>query len=263
LILEIKNEYAVRRGYMLRVSSNATGENRDIVKRVLEEEGFHQNTIGRPYRTFRIDLAPSLEELRLNLSQEWRRCLNKAEKNNLTVIDGPGDDLFRKYVSLAEEMCDRKKIDMGINYHQYPRIQKDLPEALKMRVMVCESEGQPRSAIICSAIGDTGIYHLGATGNAGTKLYGSYLLHWRMMQWLKEKGIRYYDLGAFNPHLNPGVYQFKRGLAGKQECEDVFLNAYDGFFAWRSRWAKAMIFRQYVRSKLETLKFHRLSRGKG
>jgi hypothetical protein len=262
LIRAIKSEYAVRRGYMLRISSNATGERREVVKKILEDEGFHENTIGRPYRTFRIDLAPSLEELRLNLSQEWRRCLTKAEKNNLSGLEGSDDELFRKYIGLAEEMCDRKKIDMGLNYHQYPRIQKDLPEAMKMRILVCESEGQPRSAIICSAIGDTGIYHLGATGNAGMKLYGSYLLHWRMIQWLKEKGIRYYDLGAFNPRLNPGVYQFKKGLAGKRDCEAVFLSAYDGFFTWRSQFAKAMVVRQYVRSWLEALEFRQSSRGK-
>ena len=35
-------------------------------------------------------------------------------------------------------------------------------------------------------------------------------------EWIKEKGLRYYDLNGINPETNPGTYHFKRGLAGKK-----------------------------------------------
>lgn len=71
------------------------------------------------------------------------------------------------------------------------------------------------TGLVGSAHGDTGIYLLGATSDEGMKTKGSYLLQWRMVQWLKERGCRWYDLGGINPETNPGVYHFKAGLSGK------------------------------------------------
>jgi hypothetical protein len=34
------------------------------------------------------------------------------------------------------------------------------------------------------------------------------------MQWLKENGVRWYDLGGIDPDQNPGVYHFKKGMSG-------------------------------------------------
>jgi len=253
LLRRIKEEYAIKRGYMLRIWSHETGEMKEFIKRSLEAEGFWCNKLDRPYRTFLMDLSPPLEELRMNLLQKWRNCLNKAEKNGLNIIEGTSDDLFKIYVELADEMCKRKNIRLGVNYHRYGRIQQCLPNSLKMRIMVCYSEDKPVAAAVCSALGDTGIYLLGATGETGLKMNGSYLLQWQMIQWLKENGFRYYDLGAFNQQLNPTVFHFKKGLAGKKECEEVFLNEYDGFFSLQSRISLIMIVRQFLRIKYEAL----------
>src|SRR5262249_8598137 len=72
------------------------------------------------------------------------------------------------------------------------------------------------NALVVSAIGDTAIYLLGATSDDGLKLKGAYLLQWRAMQWLKERGCRWYELGGINPEENPGVYEFKSGFGGDQ-----------------------------------------------
>ena len=67
--------------------------------------------------------------------------------------------------------------------------------------MVCEYEGEPIAVSICSAIGDTGIYLLGASGDKGMNLNGSNLLQWQMIEWLKEQGCHWYDLGGINPKM--------------------------------------------------------------
>jgi lipid II:glycine glycyltransferase (peptidoglycan interpeptide bridge formation enzyme) len=72
------------------------------------------------------------------------------------------------------------------------------------------------SGLVGTAMGDTGIYLLGATSDAGMKSKGSYLLQWQMMQQLKARGCRWYDLGGINPDRNPGVYHFKQGLGGQE-----------------------------------------------
>ena len=54
----------------------------------------------------------------------------------------------------------------------------------------------------------------------------SYLLHWRIITWLKEHGYRYYDLRGYEPEKYPGVSQFKAGLSG----EDVrFMGTYETY----------------------------------
>jgi lipid II:glycine glycyltransferase (peptidoglycan interpeptide bridge formation enzyme) len=84
-----------------------------------------------------------------------------------------------------------------------------------MRIFLCEKDGQTLNAIVVSALGDSGIYLLGATSEEGLKPRGAYLLQWRALQWLKERGCRWYDLGGINPETNPGVFHFKSGLGGK------------------------------------------------
>src|SRR5580704_6435768 len=93
-------------------------------------------------------------------------------------------------------------------------MQEDLPEPHRMQVLICEDAGVPVAALAVSAMGDSAIYLLGATNEGGMKSQGAYLLQWTMIQWLKEKGIRWYDLGGIDPEMNPGVYSFKRGFSG-------------------------------------------------
>ena len=73
-----------------------------------------------------------------------------------------------------------------------------MPAPLKMQIFLCEKEGQLLNALIVTAIGDTAIYLLGATTDEGTKLKGAYLLQWRAIQWLKERGCRWTPTEAGN-----------------------------------------------------------------
>lgn len=236
-----REEYGRKRGCFLRIWPHATGQRKEHVGRALAEAGFTENLLERPYRTLMLDLSPSLEELRKNLLQKWRNCLNKAERNELVVVEGASDELFRVFQELAANMRERKHLGVSVDYEEYRRIQQDLPDAAKMQIMVCHHAGEPVAAAICSALGNTAIYLLGATGQKGLGLNGSYLLQWRMIQWMKSRGIRYYDLGAFNPELNPTVYHFKLGVAGKNGWEETFLRGYLGTFNWRGRLAAAVV----------------------
>ena len=67
---------------------------------------------------------------------------------------------------------------------------------MKMHIVICKHEGQPVTATIGSAVGDTGIYLLGATGEMGMKQKSAYLSQWKMILWLQERGCRWYDLGG-------------------------------------------------------------------
>lgn len=244
LMCAIKEEYAIKRGYLLRIWPHATNERKEILKQILESEGFKRDDSRRPYRSLRIDLSPSIDNLRKNLDKEWRRCLRRAEENGLTMIEGTNIELFNTLVKLAKEVEKNKNFTDETDYKIYRRTQIDLPEPLKVKLVVCKAQGEPVCAAGYTAIGDTAIYVLAGTAAKAYGLKATYLVQWRMIQLLKESDVRYFDLGPFNPQRNPGVYHFKKGLA-KKGWEEIFLGEYEGCFNRRNRMAKSLL--KYVR----------------
>lgn len=232
LVKALKKEYALRRGLLVRIAPNELVNERDDLISFFKCEGFKWT--GSSYRTLALDITDPLETLRKNLDQKWRNQLNRAEKNGLNIIEGTDDNLFQKFTVLYKEMLERKKFYSPVNINEFHGVQKKLDNDVKMNIFVCEASGKAVSAAVASSIGDTGIYLFGATSDAGLKVKGSYLLQWRIIQWLKTCGCRYYDLGGIAPDENPGVYHFKAGLGGK-DVRQV------GQFEFSSRLASALL----------------------
>ncbi len=215
-VAALHKEFVRNRGLLLRVVPNveeseaAFGPLCDSLRRL----GFQRAVDIPAYRTFRIGLASPLSTLRVNLDHKWRNQLNRAERNGLDVVEGESPELYRTFLTLYDEMLARKRFATVVNARDFGRMQALLPPHQKLRILVCRKDGRPVSGLVASRIGRTGIYLLGATNDEGMQHKGSYLLQWRLMQWLKEQGADVYDLGGIEPDENPGVYHFKKGLAG-------------------------------------------------
>jgi lipid II:glycine glycyltransferase (peptidoglycan interpeptide bridge formation enzyme) len=225
-IRALRNEYACNRGLVLRLRPGLFREVSPESASILTEEGFSVRA-GAPGRTIRLDLDRTMEELRKGMRPHWRRYLNVAEKINLEVVEGTGDALFEEFVGIYRELVDRKAFVEPNDIREFRVIQQRLPQNLKMRILLCKDGGKLCSGVICSAIGDTAIYVYGATSNAGLKTRGSYLLHWKLIGWLKENRITTYDLHGINPSVNPGTYRFKADLCGANGQDVHFLGQYD------------------------------------
>jgi len=169
---------------------------------------------GNTYRTFVLDLASTLEELRRGLDKKWRNQLSCSEKKGLEVVAGSGSGEYQTFCLLYNQMRKRKRFETTVDVEEFGRIQQELPESHRMRVLICEEGGVPVAGLVASAMGDSAIYLAGATSDNGLNSKGSYLLQWTLIKWLKENGFKWYDLGGINPGRNPGVYHFKRGLSG-------------------------------------------------
>ena len=212
----LEAEYAVKRKLFLRVVPNAfVGSSRAAVMqsafgRFTGEAGAEHNT----YRTLLLDLAPGLDELRRSLDKKWRNQLSRAENSGLEVISGSGNDEYRVFCGIYQEMRRRKAFETTVDVEEFGRIQEDLAERHRMRILICQDRGMPVAGLVASAMGDSAVYLLGATADKGLNSKGAYLLQWTLIQWLKGQGIRWYDLGGIDPERNPGVYHFKRGLSG-------------------------------------------------
>lgn len=217
----VQAEYVHKRKLFLRVLPNAfAGSSRATTF----QAAFRKFTpepldAGNRYRTFVLDLSPSLDQLRKNLDPKWRNKLSGAEKNNLKVVAGNSREEYQTFCQLYYQMRKRKTFETTVDVEEFRRIQKDLAEPHRMQILICEDRGIPVAGLVASAMGDSAIYLLGATSDAGLNTKGAYLLQWTMVRWLKENGIRWYDLGGIDPEGNPGVFSFKRGLSGLDVCQ--------------------------------------------
>jgi lipid II:glycine glycyltransferase (peptidoglycan interpeptide bridge formation enzyme) len=228
VVRALYNEYVLKQGLLLRVIPNEINDDADMIHSILQEEGLVWRESIPSYRTFLIDLSLPSEQLRKSLDQKWRNCLNRAGKNGLRVVEGFDDNLYNLFSNIYEEMHERKKFFEFVDINKMRAVQKDLQDHFKMTIMLCEFEAEPVSAVVCTAIGDTGIYLLGATNDKGRTLQASYLVQWRVIEWLKARGCRWYDLGGIDPEKNPGTYHFKAGLSGRLGKEVRYLGQFDG-----------------------------------
>jgi len=217
----IEDEYLRRRKLFVRILPNAfSGSARaTIFRSAFAKFTAEDQESTERYRTFVVDLTRSPDELRKSLDAKWRNKLSGAEKNSLTVLAGDGCDEYRVFCAMYSQMRQRKTFETSVDVEEFGRIQEALPESQRMRVLICQHQGTPVAALVVSAMGDSAIYLLGATSDAGLNAKGAYLLQWTMMLWLKERGIRSYDLGGIDPEGNPGVYSFKKGFSGEDICQ--------------------------------------------
>jgi lipid II:glycine glycyltransferase (peptidoglycan interpeptide bridge formation enzyme) len=212
----LEEEYVDKRRLLLHVLPNAfAGSPRgDLFQAAFSRFKPKQLTSSDAYRTFLLDLAPTLDELRKKLDAKWRNKLTQAEKKGLKIISGDGPEHYRTFCGMYYEMRKRKTFDTSVDVEEFAQIQADLPGSHRMQVLICEQEETPVAGIVCSAMGDSAIYLLGATTDGGLNSRGAYLLQWTVIQWLKEHGVRWYDLGGIDSEGNPGVYSFKKGFSG-------------------------------------------------
>jgi lipid II:glycine glycyltransferase (peptidoglycan interpeptide bridge formation enzyme) len=212
----LQEEYARKRGLLLQIVPNAfAGSSRAaLFQSCFSRFTQEPRTSANLYRTFVLDLAPTIEELRKNLDAKWRNKLTQSEKKGLKVVAGNGTEEYRTFCQMYDQMRKRKTFETTVDVEEFGRLQEDLPKTHRMQVLICEQAGVPVAGLVASALGDSAIYLLGATSDDGLTAKGAYLLQWTLIRWLKENGIRWYDLGGIDPEGNPGVYTFKKGLSG-------------------------------------------------
>lgn len=221
IIISMREEYTEKRGLVLRIIPNETEQSDGQIISSIESTGLKWT--GKDYRTMYIDLSHTTESIRSSMSKGWRKNLNKAERKELSIIEGTSLELFDVVARLFRETVARKGFEAGIDIDEYRAIQDSLPDEMKMQILVCMSGDETIAGLVGSSIGSAGIELIAATGDNGMKFGGSYLLRWRMLEYFKNIGCRFYNLNGINPARNPGGYQFKCGFAGKDGLDLYYI----------------------------------------
>lgn len=211
----IRHEYGLRRGLEVRVLPGETDDTGGSVKSLLATRGYERLQAERAQRTLIMSLDRTLPELRAGLDQKWRNCLNRGLKNDLVIVEGNEDELFARFIGIHKQMRDRKGYGGASDIEQLRAAQHRLPLHHRTRVLLASAAGELAAGLVCSQLGDVGLFLHGATSDAGMRSNASYVLQWRALEWLKARGASHYNLHGINPETNPGTYHFKAGLCGR------------------------------------------------
>jgi peptidoglycan pentaglycine glycine transferase (the first glycine) len=213
ILRALREVFVVRRGMLLQIFPAGVEDGTGATQRLFEEEGFILDVTAECQQTALIDLSHPLKDLRNSLRPTWRRNLVLAERNHFTIKRGDSNNLFEAVANLYIQGLRRRGFTAVISLARLKEIQRNSSQ--RMRVMLCEYQGEPVSGIAVPWLGDTAQAFLSGTADDGLKLRGSYLLQWRMLEWLKESGIRWFDLDGIGRGENTGGAQFKLGFAGR------------------------------------------------
>ncbi len=228
----LRAEFAVRRGLVLRIAPPVGPEawNREAAAR-MEQAGFLGTGASRAYRTMVVAIDGPADAVRRAFHQKWRNCLNRSEREGVTVVvrsDAAALDPFRE---LFDEFVVRKGFEVTLGADFYDRVQRDAPASERFVVLLAEKAGAVIAGLVVSVLGDTAVYLLGATSPEALRCKAAYLLQWRAIELARERGCRRYDLGGIDPDGNPGVFHFKEGMGGADVTAPGPLEWYAGLRA--------------------------------
>ena len=162
-----------------------------------------------PAQVAMLDLGVSTETLRAGLHQKWRNRLGHGESQvlNLTCEHLPQDPdhwlLQKDRVQQSQRGYKSWPAELVLAYARENPGQARVFSAF---------EGADRvAAILVFLHGKAATYHIGVTTDRGRQVSAHNLLLWNAITWLRENGIRQFDLGTFNTEDAPGLARFKLG----------------------------------------------------
>ncbi|MGW1654328.1 lipid II:glycine glycyltransferase FemX [Streptomyces atratus] len=182
------------------------------------EDGF---SAGQPRYVFQVPFAgQSLEEIRSNLNQQWRRNIKKAEKAGVKVVEGGYEDLPAFY-ELYRETAERDRfIPRPLVYFQrmWTALRTEDPD--RMRLYLAHHDGETLAAATMLTVGNHVWYSYGASTGRKREVQPNNAIQWRMMSDAHEKGAAVYDLRGITDTLDEsnhllGLLRFKVGTGGR------------------------------------------------
>jgi len=209
----LRHHYVQERGYFLVMMPTDFGHT-SFLNSTLAALDFKPVHNTEKYKSLGLDLSLSLDELRAGLGKDWSRNLKRANRNKFTLQESSDKLALEEFFSIYDQMMALKKFGDVSLIGSFREFQHGLPETLKLRVFVSKFEGEPVATIAVWVANGRATRHFAATTPEGRSLGAAFWLDWQVVQALHYEGLFFYDLCGINPENNPGVFHYKKGLAG-------------------------------------------------
>ncbi len=179
--------------------------------RILKTAKLRRVTTG--YSTPWLDLEPDVDTLRAGLAGKWRTQLRTAEKASLEISIG-GHKAHHYAWLLEKETAQRTtRAYQATPIELVPLYARTATEAGEQGILsVTAMSGREKVAgAIFLLHGNSATYHIGWVGDEGRTTGAQNRVLFEAMGALREKGIRFLDLGGINTAEGAGIARFKLG----------------------------------------------------
>jgi lipid II:glycine glycyltransferase (peptidoglycan interpeptide bridge formation enzyme) len=179
-----------------------------------------------PNATVMLDLSNSLERLLSNMRKTTRYDVKASQRKGISVREGRREDLGTFSQLLSETAKRQKFAHPGQNYYEH--VWGLFSPGGHIKMFVAEYEGEPVSAALMMAFGDTVTYwKTGWSGGHGSR-YPNEAVQWSAIQWAKSQGYRYYDFGGISRPLAIGLLAGKSDYNPKEHGTSFYKLGYGG-----------------------------------
>jgi peptidoglycan pentaglycine glycine transferase (the first glycine) len=175
----------------------------------------------QPRRSVILDLDKPEEELLGAMHHKTRYNIKVAQKHGIVAKPGPSFDTFW---SLLQKTAKRDRFASHEKGYYKKLLESFGDQSLKIDLMLAMKDERPLSdardhalaGAIVLTMDDTAYYMHGASDHEYRALMAPYALHWDLIKYLKEHGVKHYDFWGIDAQKWPGVTRFKLGWGGRQ-----------------------------------------------
>jgi lipid II:glycine glycyltransferase (peptidoglycan interpeptide bridge formation enzyme) len=201
--------------------------NHEVLAAALKESGFLTTTLNlAPNATVQIDLSQTLEQILSSMRKTTRYDVKASQRKGVTVREGQREDLGTFSELLATTAQRQHFAHPGLRYFEH--VWGVFSVGGHIRMFVAEHEGEPVSAALIMAFGDTATYwKTGWSGEHGGQ-YPNEALQWSAIQWAKSQGYRYYDFGGIYRPLAIDLLAGKTDYNPKEHGTSFYKLGYGG-----------------------------------
>ncbi len=221
-------EAALRNAIALKIDPEIEDKDAEAVN-ILKAKGFiRKRKQVQPRTTSFIDLTKGIDELLKGFEEKTRYNIRLSEKKGVKVREDSSPAGIESFYKMYQETSKR---DVFIIHPKsyYLKLKECLIDRGMANVFIAEYQGMPIASLFAFRFGDRVWYMYGASLNDYRNVMPNHALHWHLIKWAKEKGIKVYDLWGVpsspsGGHPLFGVYRFKKGFNGTPKS---WIGAYD------------------------------------
>ena len=163
------------------------------------------------FSTVWVDLTADEDALRAGLAGKWRNQLARAEQGDVEVAVGGARP--RQYGWLLEQEEAQRR---AVGYQAVPAelvpAYADAAGSGSVLALTAHRRQVKLAGVLILIHGAAATYQIGWNGAEGRRIYAHNLLLWRALGELRQRGVRWLDLGGLDTAGMAGIARFKLGL---------------------------------------------------
>jgi len=221
--------------FWIRINPYIWDDNREEARRCIEDNMFIKTNASVYTETIVMDLSQTENDLWKGLRRALKTQINKADMLGVKIEHVNKESDLRGFIWNYNTFARRKSIPQIPSAISKLLYKKIFSNETNGNILLARYKGKILSGIAVIASADRAIFEWGFNNiNIEDKyIPASHKLHWEVILWAKQKGLRFYDFGGYNTEEGSkyGLNHFKLGFSKiRQQIIPEYLIVYDSLW---------------------------------